>query len=228
MRRIAARFPYFSGLRWLLAAAFLMLSGGCGEPPAVRTYQVAKPTPPTRMLAAMIPVEGGAWFFKAMGRHSSITAQAEAFWDFLETVRFDERSGEPAWDLPEGWRERPPRLGEMRYSTLIMPGDFPVEIAVSSFDRPPSLDEQEFALANINRWRRQLSAAEVTSEELEAAIRRRPAGPLEALCVDLSGKEAPRGGMAAMPPRRDAAATPAFDAPASWEDRPLKPLRPAM
>lgn len=213
-------------MRRILAAvlACVVVTAGCGEPPAVRTYTAPKPTPPTRLLAALVPTEDGAWFFEAVGRYQTVSEHTEKFWDFLETVEFDSRSGEPIWTLPEGWRERPPRLGEMQYSTLIVPTpDFPLEISVSQFQRPRGVDEETFLLKNVNAWRQQLSADPVdTVAELEKVVTRRTVDDYEALCVDLSGRQAPRGGAA--PPRRDPAPTPEFAAPDGWEEMPLAPF----
>ena len=210
----------------VLLAAFLV---GCGAPEEITTYQAPKPKPPVRMLGAMIPVKGGAWFFKFQGPHGLVSEHAEEFWGLIESVRFDPDTGEPSWDLPEDWKRKPAERGQMRYVTLVPPGDFPLEVAVSSFDQMNMTDSQ-FRLANINRWRRLLSAKEVTEDKLDSVIQRRDLDQWEALCVDLSGEES-RGGqpMAGManatppsPPRSDR--DPTYEKPADWTDQPLKPF----
>ena len=216
----------------LAFAALLLATGlwgaGCGPTEEIRTYQVTKPAPPTRMLGAMIPVDKGAWFFKVQGPHGVVSEHVDEFWSLIDSVRFDSDTGDPSWDTPEGWKRKPAQLGQMRYVTLEIGSDtFPLEVAVSSFDQMNMTDD-EFRLANINRWRRLLSAKEVTVEELDTVIERRSLGDWEALCVDLSG-EASRGGppmaAGASPPPREpvrAAAKPRFEKPANWTDKPLK------
>lgn len=204
---------------------------GCGSQPQIRTYEAPKPNPPVRMLGAMIPVDGGAWFFKFQGPHGLISEHVDDFWSLIESVRFDDETGEPSWDLPEGWKRRPAEVGQMRYVTLTPDGEYPLEVAVSSFDQMNMTDTQ-FRLANINRWRRLLSAEEVTAEELDQVVQRRQLDEWEALCVDLAGEES-RGGppMAGManatpptPPRSRGGGEPSYDKPADWADQPLKPF----
>ena len=204
----------------------ILAATGCGPSLEVERYQVPKPTPPTRMLGAMVPVKGGAWFFKLEGPSGLVANHVEDFWKFIESVRFREQTGEPVLNnLPDGWTLAPPQMGQMRYATVKLNTKFPLEVAVSTFEQM-NMSDEEFRLANINRWRRLLSKEEVDDiDELDEVVDRRQMGDLEALCVDISGEKSSR--RAAMPPVASAPPPaagddPAFDAPQGWEKLPPK------
>ncbi|MCA9176449.1 MAG: hypothetical protein KDB14_18305 [Planctomycetales bacterium] len=213
-----------------LLSAFL----GCRPAYEIESYTVPKPV---RMLGAMVPVDGGAWFFKLQGPHELVEHQVDKFWEFIESVRFSSDTGEPKWDLPEGWKLAPVDSGQ-RYATIKVEGD--LEIAVSSFDQMNMTDEQ-FRSANINRWRRLLSVEEVPAESLDSVVEKRSLGPLEALCVDISGtpsrRRAPMAGMAGgmgggmgmgggatSPAPPASGGQPKYEKPADWTDEALKPF----
>ena len=104
--------PFFRHLRMaltlcLFAGLILATGAGCHEA-EISTYTVPKPSQvyadnheegPDGMLAAMIArkTQKQAWFFKIAGLKGPVTVQQAAFREFLTSVRFDEKSGNPEW-----------------------------------------------------------------------------------------------------------------------------------
>ena len=69
------------------------------------------------MLAAIVPHDARAWFFKVVGPQQLVDAKAEELTKFFASVRFE---GErPMYALPEGWKEE--RGSGMRAATIIVP-----------------------------------------------------------------------------------------------------------
>jgi hypothetical protein len=161
--------------RWHCLASVLAFAGvlslaGCEQDAAIVVENVPKdtaaragalkPTPPTdRMLAAIVPHDKAAYFFKLTGPIDETAALPPQFLDFLRSLRFD--NGEPKWTLPAGWTQEDGGTG--RIATLHVPGDPPLSLAVSSL-RLPEDGLDEYLLANVNRWRGQLGLAALTAE----------------------------------------------------------------
>lgn len=201
------------------ASALLVVSqsifAGCGESEQIRTYTVPKEakvevasTPPAaaptadvsaadageptdRMLTAILPVDGQAWFFKVVGPIGVIEKHEKELNDFFATLGVA-ADGKPTWKLPEGWKEG----GEkpMRLATLLMPTDEkPIEVAVSAATWSGTA---ESVVANIDRWRGQLKLPPTDAEHVAQDIREAKAGDRTIKIVDLRGRYS--GGM--MPP----------------------------
>ena len=168
----------------LLAGAWLVAAGGCEKSEQIARYRVDKPVPfepsraadpqrgqgpvgePTdRTLAAIVPLAGQGWFFKLTGRKDAVAANAEAFTNFLKSLRFT-AEGKPEWTLPAGWQAQPG--SQIRYATLTIPADGkPLEVTVTAL--PNSGDDVEgYVLVNVNRWRGQLKLPPITKAELAA------------------------------------------------------------
>lgn len=120
------------------------------------------------MLAAIVPKDNQAWFFKVTGPESEVESLASDFRRFVEEIEF--QAGEPLLDsLPDGWR----RGGEkpMRFATLDVDlANKQLNISVSKLGLQEDWDEQ--IKMNVNRWRGQLGLP--ASEDKWAA-----AGPLD-------------------------------------------------
>lgn len=97
------------------------------------------------------------------------------------------------WTLPEGWSQSPPEAGSMRYATLHAPApQGQLDVGVFRFG-----GEAGGILANVNRWRAELSLAEVGEGELGAVLT-----PLEGkpgvYAIDWTGADGERGLLAAI------------------------------
>lgn len=215
----------------ILPLLFLLLVG-CGEEATPRRYQVphepvvAESTSgapgqtgtgaeqanvaaavPQRMLAAIIPAGGRAWFVKATGTPEAIETQKSAFDSFLKSWQLESSpAASPQWTDPAGWKARA-TPGTMRFATLDAPG---VEISVSVLPLPEGQPWEDYLLANVNRWRVQLQLEPATSEAVQQQIQTIPIGDLKATSVDLVGKSVPgvAPGMGGGPPPFAGAGTP--------------------
>jgi HAMP domain-containing protein len=160
-----------------VASLLLVVTGiiaGCDQNEPIVPYDVPTKVPAAllaerdRMLAAIVPKDNQAWFFKVTGPESEVESLASDFRRFVEKIEF--QAGEPLLDsLPDGWR----RGGEkpMRFATLDVDlANKQLNISVSKLGLQEDWDEQ--IKMNVNRWRGQLGLP--ASEEKWAA-----AGPLD-------------------------------------------------
>ncbi len=163
--------------------AWVLTVVGCNEPEEITVYTIPKETKPVRvappndaihnragfssesapvedarMLAAFVRVGDRTWFFKLQGKVELVGECAEAFDSFVRSVRFEE-DGKPGWTLPEEWKQLPGK--GMRFATLLIEStDKPLEVSVMALPHTQQTEEQ-YALANINRWRGQLAVSPI-------------------------------------------------------------------
>ncbi len=119
--------------------------------------------PTHRMLAAVLKTDQKAWFIKAVAGIDQIGQAEEKLIAFLEDI--DLKSGQPTWELPEGWTTGPEKT--MRLATLFLPLDDSnvedtIQIEISIIGLPITGEWQEQILSNINRWRGQLGREPIT------------------------------------------------------------------
>jgi hypothetical protein len=190
----------------MVVATVLVVGGGCREPDEIRQYTVKKPPAPPathRMLSAVVPDDGlrektpvdekrgtgtQAWFFKIVGPVEQVDDVADAFDQFVATIRVD-GEGLPKWTLPDGWTEDStagaPEFG--REATIrIGQGSSQLELAVSKLPMPKERRES-WLLGNINRWRGQLQLPPIARSELEEFTDEIKAGDETAIKVDFRG-----------------------------------------
>jgi hypothetical protein len=150
----------------------------------IRRYQVARPQPPHRMLAAIVPQGDRAWFFKVTGARDSVAAQAADFDKFLNSFAFGEKEeADPTWVLPENWVQK--EGGEMRFATIEIPTDeAPLELSVMALPMPPG----NGLLSNVNRWRGQIGLAAISQADLATETKQFEVAGTTATLVDLVGK----------------------------------------
>jgi hypothetical protein len=89
--------------------------------------------------------------------------------------------------LPEGWEQRPG--SSPRFATLVIPGekdDKPLEVSVITLPWK-SMDEAGQVLANVNRWRGQISLEPLAADDLDDNVQRVKLADGEAILVDLHG-----------------------------------------
>lgn len=139
---------------------------------------------PERMLGAIVSGDDKFWFFKLTGPIDAVGARTDEFRAFLMSLRFAGKD-EPQWTLPEGWRQQPG--SGMRFATLLVGDAPPLELTVIALPNAGG-DLTEQILANINRWRGQLTLPPISAEQLskEAEKVTTPNG-LEITVVDYTG-----------------------------------------
>jgi hypothetical protein len=146
------------------------------SPPAAS----AKPGEISRMVSAIARRADADWIFKITGSQQNVAATEAKWRAFLEQISFDE-SGQPKWELPEGWTQEPGN--QFRFATLRMgDGDPPVEVAVTKM--PSGQD----VASNVNRWREQLGLPPLSASDVESSLKKMPAGEIQLLVFDESGQ----------------------------------------
>jgi hypothetical protein len=181
---------------WLVAVALAVLSSaflcGCKKEPEITRYRVPKekrPEPKDQMLAAIVPHDDVAWFFKLAGNAERVGKHEKAFGELVQSVTFPESAGgDPVWTQPEGWQRRPGN--EFRFATLLIPSESSgksLELSISKL--PWNSENVEAAiLLNVNRWRtQQMQLPALTEEKLKDEIRRVKLKEGEAIFVNLMG-----------------------------------------
>lgn len=132
-----------------------------------------------QIVTAFAHVGDDSWFYKLQGNEAAVAAQKPAFIEFLKTVKIEEGSGSaettlkppapekptPKWTVPDGWQTVAP--GQMQIAKFAVPAvdKALAEVAVSVF---PS--DTGGTLANVNRWRRQLSLADTDEAGLKECV----------------------------------------------------------
>lgn len=234
---------------WGATGLWVGLALGCGGQASIEQYTIPKaaaiqlPPPsgapaagstsnragkPERMLGAIVPHRDQTWFFKLSGPVDPVAAWLDEFRQFVQTLSFD-AAGNPQWELPEDWRHQPG--SGMRFATLLIGTDTPplelTVIALPSGDGDP----QSQVLANVNRWRGQVSLTPLTPDQLagETETVTLTSGATATL-VNLVGTAKPStmggpfaggmglgGGLRADRPQPSAATPLTYDAPAGWK-----------
>lgn len=189
------------------AAVVSLVAGGCYKTEPIRTYSAPKESAPVakqeapaatpgeptdRMLAAILPVGGQAYFFKVMGPIPAVEKHEKAINEFFAAIRVGD-DGKPKWQVPNGWQEGASK--PMRMATLEIPGDGkPLEVAISALPWPGN---EEAMLSNVNRWRKQLQLPEVDAAHVGENSREIKIGDKPMTIVDLRGRA---GSSGMMPP----------------------------
>jgi hypothetical protein len=151
---------------------------------------------PARMLAAIAPNGPLLWFFKLQGPPEAVANRDAEFREFLASVHFN-AAGDPEWTLPKDWSARPG--SQMRFATLVLPGDPPLEVTVTKLPAGNDLDQAR--LDNINRWRGQLDLPHIEIEDLPSRTENIEAGDITVTYLNIVGKAKPAAAMAGgMPP----------------------------
>jgi hypothetical protein len=187
----------------IASALIALVFVGCEKPEQIQTYNApkepaaapvakAKPAAPTgeatdRMLAAIVPIAGQAYFFKVVGPLAAIEVNEKAISDFFAAIRVAD--GKPKWQLPEGWKES--GASGMRMATITLPAEpKPLEITVNSL---PWSGSPADMLSNVNRWRGQLQLPPTDAAHIAENTRDAKAGDLPITIVDLRGHFAGSG-----------------------------------
>lgn len=199
-------------LRRVPACAAVVFLAGCGADTNVSTYDVPKePVPtaagkpekidppaagaPARMLGVIVPVDAThSRFVKLVAAPGAIAAVEAEFRTFAKSLRVGAGKDNPLeYELPAGWRTVPLRQGQMRQATIQAgaPGKV-VELSLSNVFGGD-------VLANVNRWRKEVSLPELTEANLAGSVEALTLATGPATLVDLTGTAA-GGGMGGMMP----------------------------
>ena len=203
----------------MVAAIALPLAAGCKPQEQITRYTVKKEhlintasatsntpsaTPaqasPKRILGAIILTTDAGWFFKVTDAPELVAPHSEAFVTFVKALRFGSGpAAEPQWTLPEGWKQLP--ASGFRFATIHMASadlagaaSKPVEISVSRLGKV-GVDDTEYLLTNINRWRGQVQLPPLTADELAKNSVRTKVDGRDCTLVDMTGVEAGGGSM---------------------------------
>jgi hypothetical protein len=204
------------------------LAGGSGE-----SGQPPQTTEPQRMLAAIVLRPSQGWFFKLLGPEEAVNARADEFAGFLKSVHFPD-DATPEWSLPSGWTQQPGN--QFRYATLAIEGT-PLEVTVTTLPRG-EIDEAEYVLSNVNRWRGQLGLDSIAPYELPQESKQVELDGGAATIVDLVGRAktnsmaapfASGGGVSSLPPSANDGASPQlkYEVPQGWQEEPATGFRKA-
>lgn len=227
----------FLGVLSLAAATVL---AGCSRQEGVARYTVPKPKPVhsaaavqpggppmtgmpqvagDRMFAAIVLRGDKAWFFKAVGARDAIAPHAEKLLDFVKSVRF-EADGTPKWTLPEGWQEQPGSA--LRFATIVLGGSTPVEMSVTVL--PKTEADEPYILANVNRWRGQLSlgpidAAQLAKQSIQVPIADGQTATVVVLAAESHAAAASSTPPSEAPSNHARAMALNYEAPKSWTEQ---------
>jgi hypothetical protein len=178
-------------------ATLFVFAPGCRKAEQIQTYTVpmepkaaavadatdTKPGEPTdRMLAAILPANGQAWFFKAVGPIADIDKHEKEINDFFAALTLA-ADGRAIWKLPAGWKEE--AGNQMRVATIVIPNDKRLELTVNTASWPGT---EESMLANVNRWRGQLQLPPIGAKQLPEVSHEAKAGDRPITIVDMRGK----------------------------------------
>lgn len=171
-------------------------------------------TPTASVLVALVEHGGATWFFKLFGAPDVVAAQKPALRDFLKSISFVAAAGggamppghvpiasagggmspsataslppppavdKPAWEIPAGWHEVSPGQMLLAKFSLAENGGA-ADVTVSSFG-----GDAGGPLANINRWRGQLSLPPVAAADFDKSYTSLDVSGGKAMLVDVTG-----------------------------------------
>ncbi len=151
----------------------------------------ADPKQDGRIVGAVAEKDGRAWFYKMRGNAELVGREKPHFLAWIETLKPEEEvaalptpvtPGDLTWSLPEGWTVA--FGGQSRYATIEVPaaGAEPTALVVSFFPGDVGGD-----VANVNRWRGQISLPPVGEADVTSSIQTLSAGDKTMKLVDLKG-----------------------------------------
>ncbi len=190
---------------------------GCDAPPPVTTYRIPTVMPAAllpetnRMVAAIVPTDDSAWFFKILGPQSAVDPVAKDLKNYVQTVEF--KDGNPVLtDLPEGWKVGGARRMRFASVTIDTPGK-QLDLSISKLGRRGDWDS--LVADNVNRWRGQVGLQPSEEKFAGAELLDRP-GDDPSIWVDVAGEVSASGPsmtppFARSPPPFAAATPPAGD-----------------
>jgi hypothetical protein len=167
-----------------------------------------------RIVGVVLPRGETTWFFKLSGEDAQVASHKAAFKDFLKSVSFptgtpaapataasgamppmagmgagalspgaDAVPSKPQWTVPAGWKEEPPtQMLVAKFSATA--NNAKADITVSAFP-----GDVGGLLANVNRWRRQISLPPMAEGDVEKQVKQLDSVPGKLMLVDLTGTD---------------------------------------
>lgn len=146
-----------------------------------------------RIVGAIVEKDGRAWFYKMRGNADLVGREKENFLAWVQSLKPVEEvvpmpkqvtPQDLSWKLPTGWTAG--YGGESRYATIEVPGadEAATSVVVSFFPGDVGGD-----VANVNRWRAQLSLPPLGEAEVTALMKPLTVGGKPLKLVDLKGPE---------------------------------------
>lgn len=170
----------------------------------------ANPKTDGRLIGAVAEEGANAWFFKLRGNEALAAAERENFINWIASVKPAEPSkvplhgtppgeggtpptetadvpagdGSVTWSLPDGWAVA--KGSSARYATIGITGADGAagELAVTHFPGDVGGD-----LANVNRWRAQISLPPIDQAALATEVSEITAGPKTIKVIDATGAQ---------------------------------------
>ena len=171
----------------------------------------------TRILAAITRRDGVAWFFKMTGDDNLVVQQKPPFIEFLKSVSFPAATAQaqlppshppidagsmagqagpaassalakPNWTVPSDWKEV--SGGQFLVAKFVLPGRGDVLTAINV---SKSTGDGGGLLANLNRWRNQISLQPVTEADLATQVQSLDLPGGKGTLADISGQDAKTG-----------------------------------
>jgi hypothetical protein len=149
-----------------------------------------------RILVAMLSHGQTTWFFKMTGEDESVRDQKPAFVEFLKSCEIDYSShaeqaprvasapsSRPTWKVPPSWQEVAPSRMLLAKFVLPDPKEPKAEVTVSVLG-----GDGGGLLANINRWRRQLTLEPLEDDALGKVSTPLDVAGRKGILVDMSGQ----------------------------------------
>jgi len=196
---------------WALSGALWVITYANRDafvPSEIASYKNVPRPPRDRMLAALATHGDDMWFFKMEGAEPRIAPLVEEYKKFLASLQFNEPDN-VTWELPKGWQKE---MGnEFRFATL-RASPF-VEISVTKLPKSS-------VLANVNRWRKQLTLPPLKAADLPRHVQKIQAkDEAEITLVDMVGEKNNDPPMMAAAPAEPVLT---YKAPAGWVKVPPK------
>jgi hypothetical protein len=185
----------------------LLAATGCSQRDEIASYEVLKPevvdptlvarpaaTPGAKQqtIGLIVPAGETSWFFKLTGPQADVEPLEDDFLELAKTVKLSGGpDATPSWTLPDGWQQLPG--SQFRYATIRVP-------AATAADKPQEISVSQAGgdvLANVNRWRGQLSLQPVSEAELGSTTKKMTIDGREATYVSFVGTGS--GGMGGAP-----------------------------
>jgi hypothetical protein len=137
-----------------------------------------------QMLAAIIPHPQRAWFFKTIGAAEEVNKITDEFDALIKSVKITPDGSGATWTLPAGWHQHGSE--GMRYATILVGehGNEKLEITVIPLGGGGAASD---ILANVNRWRGQLSLPPVDQAELAKTTEAVEVSGIPSVIVNLVG-----------------------------------------